>query len=149
MIGGALGGPPGLVAGAAAGAALGSLGGQVAEHGINEKIKDKDLQTEKGDFSDLRKRDLLGNAALDTAVSAATAGLWNTTGAKELVKDGSKEVAKKVLTKLGTGGASKIVFRKGVEKIVAAGCKNVVTAPIKATKSATKKIMKNCLEVKL
>merc|ERR1711915_176729 len=89
LIGGALGGPPGLVAGAAAGAALGSLGGQVAEHGINEKIKDKDIQTEKGDFSDLRKRDLLGNAALDTAVSAVTAGLWNTTGAKELDKDGN------------------------------------------------------------
>ena len=117
------------------------MGGQSAEYGINHAIQ-KEFQTEKGDFKDFRKRDFVGNVVIDTAVTAASAGIWNATGAKEVVKEGSKEAAKKAVTKVGAKGASKIVVEKGVEKAVMNGCQNVLTAPVKAAKVAATKILK-------
>ena len=120
------------------------MGGQTAEYGINHAIK-KEFQTEKGDFRDFKTRDFVGNVCIDTAVTAATAGIWNASGAKDVVKEGSKEAAKKAVGKIGARGASKIVVEKGVEKAVMNGCQNVITAPIKVAKvAATNMLTKSC-----
>lgn len=147
VVGGTLGGPPGFVAGVAAGAAVGSMGGQSAEYGINHAIQ-REFQTEKGDFGDFRKRDFVGNVCIDTAVSAATAGIWNATGAKDVAKEGSKVAAKKAVGKMGAQGASKIVVEKGVEKAVLNGCENLLTAPIKVAKVGASKILKSASKSK-
>eukprot|EP00092_Neocalanus_flemingeri_P065149 GFUD01079152.1.p1 GENE.GFUD01079152.1~~GFUD01079152.1.p1 ORF type:complete len:237 (-),score=76.63 GFUD01079152.1:32-742(-) len=147
IVGGAVGGPPGFVAGAAAGAAIGSMGGQSAEYGINHAIQ-KEFQTEKGDFTDFKKRDFVGNVCIDTAVTAASAGIWNASGAKEVVKEGSKEAARKAVGRMGARGASKIVVEKGVEKAVMNGCQNVLTAPVQVAKVGATKILKKACKPK-
>ena len=70
------------------------MGGQSAEYGINHAIQ-KEFQTEKGDFKDFRKRDFVGNVVIDTAVTAASAGIWNATGAKEVVKEKARRLLRK------------------------------------------------------
>ena len=123
------------------------MGGQSAEYGINHAIQ-REFQTEKGDFRDFRKRDFVGNVCIDTAVSAATAGIWNATGAKDVAKEGSKVAAKKAVGKIGAQGASKIVVEKGVEKAVLNGCQNLLTAPIKLAKVGASKILKRASKSK-
>ena len=64
----------------------------------------------------LKKRNFVGHVCIDTVVSAATAGIWNATGAKEAVKEGSREAAKKVVGKVGTRGVAKYILEKGLEQ---------------------------------
>ena len=84
----------------------------------------------------------MGNVCIDTAVSAATAGIWNASGAKDVAKEGSKAAAKKAVGKIGAGGTSKILLEKGIEKAVLNGSQNVMTAPVKVAKVAANKILK-------
>ena len=91
----------------------------------------------------------MGNVCIDTAVSAATAGIWNASGAKDVAKEGSKVAAKKAVGKIGAGGTSKILIEKGIEKAVLNGSQNVVTAPVKVAKVAANKILKKTSKSKL
>ena len=124
------------------------MGGQSAEYGINHAIV-KEFQTEKGDFTDFKKRDFVGNVCIDTAVSAATAGIWNASGAKDVAKEGSKAAAKKAVGKIGAQGTSKILVEKGVEKAVLNACQNVLTAPVKVAKVAANKMLKSASKTKV
>ena len=137
---GTLAGPAGAVLGAAAGAAVGSAGGQTAELGINQGTA-KQFQTNKGDFSEFSKKEFLGTVAIDTAVTAASAGLWAGTGAREAVREGGLLVARRAVVKSGATGLAEKAVERGVRGAVKVGCQKALTAPVAVAKVGATKIL--------